>query len=130
MSRIIFRRFQKTSLQIAGTVHDPLDAHGTARGAIENKMIGKASADGQRANALQLRGAKSSGLPNLRKLRQPIHSGIESLQESFGHNDRGVVQIPPILVREVGFRATGEGDRVLHFVARAFLRIRSSVVLV
>ena len=130
MSRIILRRFQKTPLQITGTMHDPLNAHGTPRGAIENKMVGKASADGQGANALKLGRAKSSGLANFRKLRQQSGPGIEGLQKSLGHIDRGVVQIPPILVREVGFRAAREGDGVLHFVARAFLRIRSSVALV
>jgi len=110
-------------------MHDPLNAYGTARGAVENKMIGKASPHGQRANTLKLRRAEPSGLANLRELRQPIGSGIEGLQESLAHINRGVVQIPPILVREVGFGAAREGDGVLHFVARAFLRIRSSVAL-
>ena len=111
-------------------MHDPLDAHGTARGAIENKMISKAPADGQGANTLKLRRAEPSDMANLRKLRQQIGSGVVGLQEALGHINRGVVQVPTILVREVGFRAAREGDGVLHFVARAFLRIRSSVVLV
>ena len=111
-------------------MHDPLDAHGTARGAVESKMVGETSADGQGANALKLWRVKSSGLTDFRKLRQQTGSGIEGLQESLGHNDRGVVQIPPVLVREIGFGAAREGDSVLHFVARAFLRIRSNVVLV
>ena len=111
-------------------MHDPLDGHGTPRGAIENKMVGKTSTHGQRANALKLWRAKSSGLTDFRRLRQQTGSGIEGLQESLGHIDRGVVQIPSVLVREVSFRAAREGDGVLHFVACAFLRIRFNVALV
>ena len=60
-------------------MHDPLDAHGTPRGAIENKMVGKASADGQGANALKLGRAESSGLADFRKLRQQVGSGVKGL---------------------------------------------------
>lgn len=127
--RIILRRFQESSFQVTGTVHDPFDAHGLAVGAVKDQMICEAPADGKRPHTLKLGRTKSPRLTNLGKLSQQLRSPVERFQKALGHVSRGVIEMPTVLIREVGFSAARKGNGMFHFAARAFLRMRSSVAL-
>ncbi len=124
--RIILRRLQKSSFQVARAVHDSFNAHALAVGAVKNQMISESSAHGERPHTLKLGRTKPPRLTNLRKFNQ---QPCFRVQKTLGHFNRRVVEIPPILIGDVGFGPARQGNGMLHFAARAFLRMRSSVAL-
>jgi len=90
-------------------------------------MVAEWAFDHQRLGAAKLRRAKPSGVARLRKVLQQFDPGIEGFEKTLRDLGSGVIQIPAILIGEIGLGTPGKGDTEAHLRARAFFRTRPSV---